>query len=40
MARRDLEHLIQEAQRTPLERDTLYRTVQSPEPAPRSAAAG
>ena len=26
MARRDLEHLIREAQRTPVERDTLYHT--------------
>ncbi len=29
MARRDLEHLIREAQRTPVERDTLYHTRQA-----------
>jgi hypothetical protein len=40
MARRDLEHLILETRRVPVERDTLYRTVQGPAAAPRRAAAG
>ena len=40
MARRDLEQLIREARRVPVEPDTLYRTVEGPERAPRSAAAG
>jgi aminodeoxyfutalosine synthase len=34
MARRDLEHLIREARRVPVERDTLYRAVTKPIVAP------
>jgi aminodeoxyfutalosine synthase len=40
MARRDLEHLIREAQRTPVERDTLYRALPTAAFPASTAAAG
>ena len=40
MTRRALEHLIREAGRVPVERDTLYRSLATPAPAGAAAAAG